>query len=250
MWHRLVKFFSSCVPVKRGDGILAAVSGGPDSVCLLHFLQQLSRRLHFRLAVCHVNHGLRGKRADADENFVRALCLREKIPFSAAKVKAGEHAAANKLSVEHAARQLRYRELYRAAKKRDCRFIAFGHHLDDHAETVILNLLRGTNPQGLCGIPARRPLGEKFPGVELVRPLLCITRAEVMAYAKKHGLKYRKDETNDLERYTRNWVRKTFLPLVEKKQPQFRRHLLELAAKLELALGAARHPAKTKNTAL
>jgi tRNA(Ile)-lysidine synthase len=240
VWQRLLKFFSANVPVKRGEGILAAVSGGPDSVCLLHFLSQLSRRMGFRLAVCHVNHGLRGACADADEQFVRELCLREKIPFTCAGVKVTERAARHGLSVEHAARQLRYGALCKAAKKHGCRFIAFGHHLDDHVETVLLNLLRGTNPQGLCGIPVKRPMGSKYPGAGLVRPLLCITRMEVMAYVKKHGLKYRTDETNDSERYTRNWVRKTLLPLLEKKQPRFREHLLQLSGRLEAELRGGR----------
>ncbi|MDD2772784.1 MAG: tRNA lysidine(34) synthetase TilS [Elusimicrobiales bacterium] len=237
VWARLVSFFGRTAKIRRGDGVLAAVSGGPDSVCLLHFLSRMSARYGFRLAVCHVNHGIRGKKADADAKFVGQLCLAEKIPYVCAVVDAKAAAKKQGLSLEHAARNLRYRALYKAAKKFRCSKIAFGHHLDDHAETILLNLLRGTNPKGLLGIPARRPLGAGFEGVELIRPLLCVTRGEIMEYVRHNNLSYRTDETNESEEYTRNWVRKTLLPLIEKKQPQFRAHLLEFSSKLSALIG-------------
>ncbi|MFA5161819.1 MAG: tRNA lysidine(34) synthetase TilS [Elusimicrobiales bacterium] len=241
VWNRLCAFFAArCLPEK--GGILAAVSGGPDSVCLLHFLRGMSRRHGFGLAACHVNHGIRGAAADADEDFVRRLCLNWNIRFVCAKVSAPKAAKSRKMSLEHAARALRYRALYRAAKKEGCSLVALGHHLDDHAETIILNLLRGSNPAGLLGIPMRRPMGAKFPGVEVVRPLLCVNRAEINGYLLRHGLACRTDETNFSSEYTRNWVRNELLPLIAARQPKFGEHLLELSSKLAAMIGAKAHP--------
>jgi tRNA(Ile)-lysidine synthase len=117
--------------------------------------------------------------------------------------------------------------------------VATAHHSDDHTETILLNLLRGTEPKGLLGIPARRELCRKGKfRVDLIRPMLAVSRREIEAYVAANGLPSRKDHTNDDEHYTRNWIRKTLLPLLEKKQPRIREHLAELSQKLSLALKA------------
>ena len=102
------------------------------------------------------------------------------------------------------------------------------HHLDDNAETFLLNVLRGTKAKGLLGIPVKRALGK----LEIIRPFMCITRAEVNAYVKEHKLSFINDETNFEQVYTRNWVRGTLLPLLEEKQPQIRRHINDIAQDL------------------
>ena len=111
--------------------------------------------------------------------------------------------------------------------------MALGHHLDDQAETVLLNLLRGTRAQGLCGIPVRRPLNAS---VEIVRPLLCITRAEVEEYLQQNQLPSVTDQTNFDDEYTRNWVRHELLPMLEQKQPKIRQHLAKMAQDLATRL--------------
>ena len=119
--------------------------------------------------------------------------------------------------------------------------VATAHHSDDHAETILVNLLRGTEPKGLLGIPVKRPLCAKGKNrVSLIRPLLAVSRSEIEVYLKANALPSRKDHTNDDEYYTRNWIRKTLLPLMLKKQPRLREHLCELSEKLSRALAKRR----------
>ena len=209
--------------------MLVGFSGGPDSVCLLHFLHYLAGKKHFDLAAVHVHHGLRGAAADADARFCRDVCKQWDIPFLLYKKNVRALAKKLDLSTEHAARKARYEAFAQAAKKTGACKIALGHHLDDQAETVLLNLLRGTRAEGLCGIPVRRMLNKT---TEIVRPLLCITRAEVEEYLKENDLCCVTDQTNFDEVYTRNWIRRELLPMLEKKQPKIRQHLAGMAAQL------------------
>lgn len=215
--------------ISRKDVVLVGLSGGADSVCLLHFLQYLAKEKHFALAAVHVNHGLRGAQADSDEKFCNALCQTWDIPLFVKQVDAKAVAQKYDLSPEHGARKARYRAYVQVAKKWGATKLALGHHLDDQAETFLLNLLRGTKPQGLAGIPLRRPL---CPGVEIVRPLLCVTRAQVEEYLTQNKLTHVTDQTNFDDKYRRNWVRGTLLPLLETKQPQIRQHLAQFAAEM------------------
>lgn len=218
---------------RDGDSILLAVSGGPDSVAMLHFFAGQARSHRLKLRVCHVNHKLRGKAADSDAAFVRKLAAGYGIGASVLSADVRKLAKTRGESIEHAARNARYRLLSAEALKRGCRLVATAHHSDDHAETVILNLLRGTEPKGLLGIPEKRELCRRGgKRVELIRPLLAVPRRDIEAYLRANELPSRKDHTNEDEHYTRNWIRKTLLPLMLKKQPRLREHLAELSAKL------------------
>ncbi len=220
-----------------GDSILLAVSGGPDSVVLLDFFAGQARAHRLKLHVCHINHKLRGRLADADAAFVKELAAGYGLGASILSADVKKLAKAHGKSVEHAARDARYRLLSAVALKKGCHAVATAHHADDHAETVILNLLRGTEPRGLLGIPERRELCRKGKKkVELIRPLLAVSRREIEQYLKANCLPSRRDHTNDDEKYTRNWIRKTLLPLMLKKQPRLREHLAELSAKLSHTL--------------
>jgi len=212
--------------IGRKEVVLVGLSGGADSVCLLHFLQYLAKEKHFALAAVHVNHGLRGRAADADEKFCKNLCKQWDIPLFVKKVDAQAVAQKYNLSPEHGARKARYQAYVQVAKKWGANRLALGHHLDDQAETFLLNLLRGTHAKGLAGIPLRRPLCK---GVEIVRPLLCVTREQVEEYLAQNNLMYVTDQTNFDDKYRRNWVRHTLLPLLETKQPQIRQHLADFA---------------------
>ncbi len=218
---------------RDGDAILLAVSGGPDSVAMLDYFAGQARTHRLRLHVCHVNHKLRGRLADLDAAFVRRLGAGYGLATTVLTARVGALARRHGKSVEHAARDARYALLARAALKAGCRLVATAHHADDHAETVLLNLLRGTEPKGLLGIPERRPLGAKGRArTEVIRPLLAVTRREVEEYLKANSLPSRRDHTNDDEHYTRNWIRRTLLPLMTKRQPRLREHLGELSSKL------------------
>ena len=221
--------------IGRGDSVLVGLSGGADSVCLLHFLRYLAAEKHFSLAAAHVNHGLRGKAAAADQRFCRDLCKELEVEFLTVKTNAKKTAEKFHLSPEHGARKARYEAYIKLARQWGANKVALGHQLDDQAETVLLNLLRGTKAKGLAGIPVRRPLAS---GVEIVRPLLCITRAETEAYLKNNGLTHITDQTNFDDAFTRNWVRGTLLPLLETKQPQIKQHLALMAADVEKLLAS------------
>lgn len=211
------------------DCVLVGLSGGADSVCLLHFLHYLAAKQHFALAAVHVNHGLRGEEAERDQQFCEQLCKRLDIDCFVQRVNAKAVAQQYGLSPEHGARKARYDAYAQVCTEWGGSKLALGHHLDDQVETILLNLLRGTKAKGLAGIPVRRAF---IPGVEIVRPLMCITRQETETYLKNNHLSHVTDATNFEDVFTRNWIRNELLPLLEKKQPQIRSHLAQMAQEI------------------
>ena len=229
VWSKLVLWDKAEGLLKKGDRILAAVSGGPDSVCLAHFLAVLSRRKKLSVSLLHVHHGLRGKSADRDAAFVQRLGNDLGLPVRVVQVKVTALAQAQKRSLEDAARRLRYQALIKEARRLRCNKVATGHHLDDQAETVLLHLLRSSRLGALGAMAPKRRLAK---GVALIRPLLPLRRTEVLAYLKIHGLKYRLDHTNQDDRFTRNWIRLKVLPLLESHNPKIRERLASFAAQV------------------
>jgi len=191
--------------------ILVGVSGGMDSMVLLDILQACG----YTLDVAHINFCLRGKESDQDATFVEDWCKRRKAAFHLDVVDAGAYSKTNTISLQVAARELRYQFFKRIAEELDICYVAVGHHADDQAETVVLNLLRGTGPDGLAGMAVRRPL---FSGssVHLVRPLLSSRRREIKKYAIGQGIEWRDDASNDDPKYRRSILRTEVLPLVKK----------------------------------
>ncbi len=236
-WQSLIKFDkkNNFFAVKKA--VLIGLSGGADSVSLAHFVSQMGRKKHFAVFACHVNHGLR-KNAARDAAFAKKTAEALGLTFILKKVDVKKLCKKEGLSTEHGARRLRYKALLEAAKKCGCAKIALAHHADDNAQTILLNILRGTKAKGLLGIPVKRVLS----GVEIMRPFLCITRKEVLSYIKEHGLSYIDDETNFEDIYTRNWVRAKLLPLLESKQPKIKRHLLDIAADLSRYIASNDEP--------
>ena len=206
--HRYIEQHQLIAP---GARVLVGVSGGVDSVVLMAVLKHLG----YVPEAAHVNYQLRGDASDGDEAFVRALCQRLCVPFHGETVEAAVYADERGLSIQEAARDLRYAFFARVAEREGLRYVALAHHIDDQAETVLINLLRGTGPEGLAGMPVRRPLA---PGsaVMLVRPLLGLRRAEIETFARQEGMAWREDESNLSPKYQRNVLRTTVLPLLEK----------------------------------
>ena len=188
--------------LKKGDNVIVALSGGADSVCLLHVMKQLEEELGFSLSACHINHNLRGAESDSDSAFAESLCRRLSVPVSVFSVDV-LGAQKKHSSVEECARELRYEVFGRLAEEKDAK-IATAHNANDNAETVLLNLLRGTGLKGLCGIPAKRDY--------IIRPLLGVTRAEIEAFCSENALEYVTDKTNFSTDYTRNKIRLEILP--------------------------------------
>ncbi len=207
-----------------GDGVLAAVSGGPDSVALLHLLLVLAPDLRFRLGVIHLNHGLRGDDSDADADFVRSLAKNHRLPLFEKKTDVHTFRTANRLSLEEAARQVRYDYFTEIAEANHYTKIALGHHADDTAELVLMNLIRGSGPMGLSGIPPVR-------GGRFIRPLIGLTRKRIKTYLDDHRIPYVTDASNQHLCHRRNRIRHELIPLLQKAyNPDISGTLSRLAA--------------------
>jgi len=236
VWSKLMAFEALHRLMKPGSRVLAAVSGGPDSVCLAHWLSVQARKKCLTVRLVHIHHGLRGREADGDALFVERLGEKLDLPVAIVRAPVRALAAKRGLGLEEAGRKERYRVLGERARRGRFTAVATGHQLDDQAETVLLHLLRGTSLEGLGGIAPRRELRA---GVELIRPLLPLTRAEVLLYLKLHGLEWREDASNADPKFTRNWVRREVLPLLEKRAPGVKDRLAAIAAKVRAATGRA-----------
>lgn len=209
--------------------VLVGVSGGADSVALLYLLHHLRPRLSFALTAAHLHHGLRGAEADADAEFVQTLCWRLGVPCVVERVAVQEHARARGISVEMAGRELRYAFFARVAATVGADRVATAHHADDQVETLLLRLLRGTSLQGLGGLA---PLGGRS-GLTLIRPLLDVRHAELVAFLKRHRLRWREDASNADTKLLRNRVRHELLPFLEERfQPTVRAALQRTATVL------------------
>jgi tRNA(Ile)-lysidine synthase len=204
-----------------GAAVVVAASGGPDSTALLHCLRALAPGRRWRLAVAHLDHGLRPDSAD-DAAFVRRRAASLGLPFLAARVDARSHPGGVGRSPEEAARVARRSFLARAAREFGADAAALGHTVDDQAETVLLNLTRGAGTLGLAAMP---PAAGIF-----VRPLLARSRAEVLAYLTELGIPWREDPTNRDPSFLRNWFRLEVLPTLEARMPGVRASFAALAA--------------------
>lgn len=205
--------------VTVGSRILVAVSGGPDSVALLHALRGSS----YLLTVGHVDHGLR-ESARKDARFVEALARKWDLPCLISRSSVPAYARKHRLGIEEAAREVRYQALAAMARKGRASAIVTAHTLDDQAETVLMHFLRGAAGAGLAGIPDERPVLAGH-AVTLLRPLLSVSKAEVFSYIRKHRLAYRVDPTNRSTRFTRNRIRRRLLPLLERESPGLKTRL-------------------------
>ena len=189
------------------DSILVAVSGGIDSVVLLHLLKQEK----LTIAVAHCNFSLRAKESDADEAFVKRLAKNYKIPFFTKKFNTKKVAKEQSISTQMAARELRYTWFSALAKENGFTKIVVAHHADDQMETVLLNLTRGTGISGFTAMNAQNGL--------IARPLLSLSRKDIESYAKKHTLKWREDASNAKDKYARNRIRHKVMPVLKELNP-------------------------------
>jgi len=210
---------------RKDRAVLAAVSGGPDSMAMLHMLKSLGDELGFPVIAAHVNHKLRGAEADAEAELVRRTAESWGVPCVVGEIDMPAYLARTGENAQAAARRLRYEFLRRAALERGAEAIATAHHADDQAETVLMRLMRGTGPGGLAGIAEQR----KEESLELIRPLLRISKKEILQYCERNGVPYATDSSNLESRYFRNAVRLELLPLLERYNPAVRSSLARLA---------------------
>ncbi len=193
--------------IRQGETVLVGLSGGPDSVALLHTLLSLSASMGFRVAAGHLNHGIRAEAADADERFVRELCDLWGVPLWVERADVPALAKQNGWTLEQAGREERYAFFRRAKKQAGAQRVAVAHHMDDQAESILLHLTRGTGLAGLVGMmPARG---------DIIRPLLFVRRGDVEEYIAQEGLAYCVDATNLETGSTRNRLRLDVIPYIE-----------------------------------
>ena len=226
MLNKLLKQMKQYEMVRPGDRVICAVSGGADSVALLFGMYLLREKLGIRLAAAHFNHQLRGEESDRDEEFVRALCDRYDIPL---KVGRGT-VVAGKKGLEAAAREARYGFFATLEGK-----IATAHTADDNAETVLMHLVRGTGLRGLGGI---RPVNGN-----VIRPMLLVTRQEVLAFLREYCIRFVEDSSNGTDEFLRNRLRHRVMPLLKEENPRLAENLSEMAMQLRLDAEALEHRA-------
>lgn len=192
--------------IKKGDSVLVAISGGADSVSLLDVLCALRDEFCIKVSAAHVNHGIRGKEADRDEEFVKALAEKYGIDVYVKHANIREEAKKEGVSEETAGRKVRYAFFEYLAKKHNINKIATAHNKNDNAETILMNLMRGAALSGLSGIPYKRE--------NIIRPILNVGRDEIEEYCRKKGLEYVTDSTNAERIYTRNKIRLDLIPFI------------------------------------
>lgn len=211
-----------------GDRVVAAVSGGPDSMALLKVLETISTDFHLTLIVAHLHHGIRGEDADGEEELVRQYSQDRGIPFVSRRIHVPSLKRKVRKSVEETGREERYRFLKDVAKEHEARKIALGHQLHDQAETVIMNFLRGSGSEGLRGIlPVRDGL--------FIRPLLGIKREEILRFLQAQQVPYRLDTSNESNLHLRNRIRQELIPELKKRfNPNLEENLCDMAEILRL----------------
>ncbi|MBI5412715.1 tRNA lysidine(34) synthetase TilS [Candidatus Peregrinibacteria bacterium] len=211
MGVKFLKTLSGYVSI--GDAIIVGVSGGPDSCALLDLLVEFSREVKIKIVVAHINHGIRGREADLDENFVKSLAKKHGLKFEVLRVK-----LLGKVALEERGRNIRRQFFEKLLKKYKARWIITAHTQDDQIETIVMNFLRGSGPAGLKGMD--------IASRKYLKPLLGVSKRKILDYLKARKLKFCTDRTNDDTSLRRNFIRKKMLPLIFSLNPDFRKTIL------------------------
>lgn len=211
--------------LKDRSTVVVGVSGGPDSLALLHYLWKEEKDRNLQLIVAHAEHGLRGKTSEEDLLFVEAFCQKSQIPFEGAHLDVAKWMKDSSVSVQMAAREARYRFFQEVMEKYNADFLALAQHGDDQIETMLMRQVRGTYSYGLAGIPVKRD----FATGQIIRPFLGITKQQIEQYCQEEGLYPRFDESNESDKYTRNRFRKYVLPFLKKENQQVHQHFQKLS---------------------
>jgi tRNA(Ile)-lysidine synthase len=196
-------------PYLKGKKLLLATSGGIDSMVLVHLLLKLNSKV----GIAHCNFKLRGNESDADENFVKQFAKENQIPFHTISFQTEKYATENKLSIQLAARKLRYDWFNEVLAKKKYDYITTAHHLDDQVETFLINFTRGTGLDGLTGIPSQNG--------KIIRPLLPFSREEIETFAQEKDIKWREDSSNSSNKYLRNKLRHDIIPILKELNSSF-----------------------------
>jgi len=219
--ERIFKFIQKNNLISKNDKVLIALSGGPDSVFCLRFFKKYQKKFKIDLYAAHVNHQLRGKDSQADEKFCSELCRRENINLFVFSKDVKRFAAKNKVSIEEAGRLIRYKFFNSLMIKNGFHKLITAHTLDDNSETVMLNFTKGTGISGLSGIPVKRDY--------IIRPLLSVTKKEILAYLKSEKQPFQIDKSNYSNEFQRNLLRQQVIPLLNRINPKFAEATMKLS---------------------
>lgn len=232
--HQILNTIHKYKMLQQGSNLIVGVSAGVDSMVLIFILNKFKNELKINLTVAHLNHMLRGKQADLDEEFVKDYCKKNSISFISKKVDIKSKAKEAKLGIEECARGERYKFFNSIFKGEDYK-IATAHNLSENAETVIFNLARGCYKKGLCGIPAKRD--------NIIRPLIEVSKEQIINYARVNNIKYREDQSNFSLDYNRNKIRHKVIPVLKEINPKFEDTLLNLKDSLQMEETFFKHKA-------
>jgi tRNA(Ile)-lysidine synthase len=209
--------------------LLIGVSGGPDSIALLHYLWSFKHQFNIEIVAAHVDHMFRGDESFRDAMFVRDYCIEREITFEMEQIDVPEYIKKTGKSSQAAARDCRYSFFRKIAEKHDVDYIALGHHGDDQVETILMRLTRGSTGKARAGMPFMRPFADCF----IIRPFLCLNRNEIEQYCLKEGITPRRDPSNEKSIYSRNRFRKEVLPFLREENPQVHEHFQRFSEDLQ-----------------
>lgn len=210
--------------------VLVAVSGGPDSLALLHFFNLIKKQWRLRVVALSVDHGLRGEESVKDLHYVEDICRKWNIEFVGTSIDVNEYKKKMHIGTQIAARQLRYAFFAEQMRHFQADYLAFGHHGDDQAETMLMRMVRMADSSSLSGIPVKR----EFTGGFIIRPFLCLTKKDIEDYCKENNIVPRLDPSNETVDYTRNYFRHKVLPLLKEKNPNLHKTIQYLNESLEM----------------
>ncbi len=214
--------------IQTHDTVVLAVSGGPDSLALLHYFHHLKRHDNLKLIVASVDHGLRGDESKQDLEYVESLAHQWNIEFKGTSVDVSSYKKANGLGTQEAARELRYQFFARVMEEVNADKLAFGHHGDDQAETMLMQFTRSVMPESIHGMPVKRP----FATGSIIRPFLCLEKQDLIDYCSSHKLQPRFDPSNEQTDYTRNSVRQHIMPFMKSMNPKLHEHMQHMSERV------------------
>ncbi|MFS0821024.1 tRNA lysidine(34) synthetase TilS [Bacillus sp. 1P02SD] len=223
MMENVKRFIKKHELIKNGSTVIVGVSGGPDSLALLHYL--LHHQKGVTLVAAHVDHMFRGKESEEDLLYVKEFCESFQIPFESIQIDVTSYKKEHGLSSQVAAREVRYDFFDEVMRKHKADYLALGHHGDDQIETILMRLVRGSKGVGYAGMQVKRP----FSCGSIIRPFLVVTKAEIEEYCKEWKLLPRRDPSNDKDDYTRNRFRHHVLPFLKKENPAVHEHFLQFS---------------------
>lgn len=223
--QKVLRFIKENDLIKTNDKILIALSGGPDSIFVLHFFNKYKNKFKIELSAVHINHLLRGQESDRDEMFCEAVCKELVIPFYSYRKNVKALAKRKNLSIELAAREVRYSAFQKLAKENKSDKIVTAHTANDNIETVFLNLIKGAGLNGIAGIPVKRG--------NIIRPILCLTKTEILNYLESNQFEYRIDQSNLSNEFERNFLRNEIIPLISKLNPSLDKAILNTSVNLQ-----------------